>query len=75
MRDAYREAIQRELARWPGVRAVFSRRSKHRQVVLNYEERSRFVVYPVTPSDNRCGLRNSIQDVRQALRLLGAIKT
>lgn len=68
---AYEDAIEHELRNWPGVEAEFGRRAKHRQVILRFGGRSRFVVYPDSPSDHR-GCRNNIIDIRKECASLGA---
>lgn len=66
-----KDALRREIDKIPGVQASFSRRKKHEQVVLSYDGRSRFVVYPTTAGDGRRALKNILRDVRAELRNLG----
>jgi hypothetical protein len=67
----YLQELRRELAKYPGVEAEFAHRSKHQQVTLTYGGRSRFVVFPASPSNSIRGLQKTIKDVRGELRNLG----
>lgn len=67
----YQQELERELSRYPDVRARFEHRRKHRQVTLEYAGRSRFVVFPASPSNSIRGLQKTIKDVRGELRNLG----
>lgn len=69
------DAVDLELAKWPGVTWSRSVRGKHYQLVLTYRGNSRFVIYAATPSDGVHGLQNHLTDVRAELRALGAQKT
>ena len=62
-----------EVGSWPGVRIVERiRGTKQNRVVLGFEGRTRYVVYPHSPSDRRTGARNHVQDIRRVCRELGA---
>lgn len=67
----YLQELKRELAKYPGVAAEFTHRAKHQQVTLSYNGRSRFVVFPASPSDCTRGLQKTIKDMRGELRNLG----
>lgn len=69
----YAEAISREVEKHPGVAVEFSSRSKHKQAILTFEGRSRFVMLPSSPGKSHRGINNQLRDVRRELRNLGAI--
>lgn len=68
-RHPYEEAADRELAKW-GAQVVdrIKATSGHRRLVLEYRGVQRFVAYPGTPRDCKCGPRNHVQDIRRVLR-------
>lgn len=70
----FREAIERELQRWPGVSGSFERRKKHPAVVLSYGDRTASTTFPATSSDHRA-LLNKISDIRRTLRAWGVQET
>jgi hypothetical protein len=71
-RNKYWDELRREIEKYPGVSAEFGHRRKHHQVTLKTEDgRSRFVVFPASPSNSIRGLQKTIKDVRGELRNLG----
>lgn len=66
------EAVKQELGKHLEVTAEFSSRTKHKQVVLTYRGKTRFLVLPSTSSHHR-GVKNKITDLRRELRYLGAV--
>ena len=71
-RDAFTQSAEREIEHWPGVEFRFERASKHRRIVLSFNGKERFVMFPSTPSDNARGHLNHIAGLRVELRALGA---
>ena len=71
-RTIYDDAVEAELAQWPGVQYRRENRGKHNALVLQVGEVSRFVVYPTSPSDSRRGQQNHLGDVHRTLAALGA---
>lgn len=68
------ERVDAEIAEWPGACVLRREKTaKHQRVVLSFKGSERFVVYPLTPSDTR-GELNHIQNVRQTLRDMGAVR-
>ena len=61
------DAVDYELSRWPGVHAVRVGTRKHNRLVLHAKGRSRFVVYPSSPTGHPRALRNHISDIRHIL--------
>ena len=74
MAAEYQSAIKSEVEKWPGVSVTFEKRSKHNAAVLHYAGKSRFVIYPDTPSDAARGALNMLTDVRKELSGIGAVK-
>lgn len=72
--NEHSRAIEREVAQWPGVTLRFGNRRKHREAVLMYQDRERFVMYCSSPSDSRRGMKIKIAEVRRVLKELGAQK-
>jgi hypothetical protein len=72
--ELYERAIREELAYWPGVEVSFGKRAKHRQAVLHYGGKTRFVVYPDSPSDGARGHLNCLSNLRAELRALEAAR-
>jgi hypothetical protein len=64
-----RREIEREVARFPGVRVTFEDRSRHTLVRVTFRDGSRLVTISSTASDHRA-LKNQIGDVRRAIREL-----
>lgn len=71
-RHCYDEAVEAELAHWPGVTVRREHRGKHLALILTFNGVSRFVTYPTSPGDVLRGPKNHVSNVRQALRGLGA---
>jgi hypothetical protein len=71
-RTTYDDAVDAELARWPGVAWTREVRGKHYALVLTFNGVSRFVVYPCSPGDSRRGALNHLTDVKAACLGLGA---
>lgn len=70
-RHPYHALADAELTAWPGVTAERGRKTAHLTLTLRYAGRSRFVVYPDSPSDHR-GPLNHVRDIRRTLTALGA---
>lgn len=70
-RHYYHDAIERELADWPGVTFAFGEGAKHPFVTLVFNGASKRHVFPSTPSDAR-GALNAISDMRRTLSAMGA---
>jgi hypothetical protein len=68
------EAIEREVAEWPGASVTFAPGGKHPKAKLKVGEMMLAVSYSSTPSDYRTIL-NAVGDVRRTLRKLGATRT
>jgi len=66
-RTIYDDAVEAELAQWPGVQYRRENRGKHNALVLQVGEVSRFVVYPTSPSDSRRGQQNHLGDVHRTM--------
>lgn len=66
-RRDFENRIMAEVAKCPGASAEFGRRRRHPVVYLTVEGRTRYVVYPGSPSDNGHALRNNICEVRRVL--------
>jgi hypothetical protein len=64
-----RREIEREVARFPGVRVTFEEGGRHIRAKVTFREGSRIVTISSTASDCRA-LRNQIADVRRAIREL-----
>lgn len=71
-RHEYDEHQEAELAKWPGVEWSRQVRGKHYALVLSFNGRSRFVIYPTSPGDSIRGMLNHLTDVRATLRFIGA---
>jgi hypothetical protein len=67
------QAIEREVAEWPGASVAFAEGSKHPKAKLKFADLTIAVVYSSTPSDVR-GILNTVSDVRRALKKLGAAR-
>jgi hypothetical protein len=65
------EAIEAEVAEWPGVKVQFVEGSKHPRAKLAFEGKFLSVTFSGTPSDRRSTL-NTLSDLRRSLRTLGA---
>ena len=72
--STYDDAIEKEIAAWPGASVTFGMRAKHREAVIAFDGQTRFVVFPSSPGDAYRGAKNKIADVRQALEELGAVR-
>ena len=72
-RHAYHGPADAEVAMWPGVTVTRAPRGKHLSLILHFVGLSRFVTYPVSPSDHR-GAHRHVQDIRLALNALGALR-
>lgn len=70
----YQKACERELASWPGVTVQQEKKGRHVRVILEYQNRTRFVVRPTSPSDGARGAKNHVRDIRHTLLQLGATK-
>jgi hypothetical protein len=71
----YKEALERELRqKFPHIRPEFSKRKKHHELRLHYGDKSRFVVFPASPSDGVRGFKRTMNDIRKELRVMGAIQ-
>jgi hypothetical protein len=70
--ELYERAIREEIAYWPGVQVEFGKRSKHRQALIHYGGKTRFVIYPDSPSDGARGHLNCLANLRTELRALEA---
>lgn len=66
------EAIEAELAQWPGVQVHYGHRAKHLQATFAFEGRTRFIVFPGSGSDSQRGALNTVRDMRRELTTLGA---
>jgi hypothetical protein len=64
-----RREIEREVARFPGVRIEFEEGGRHIRAKVSFREGSRIVTISSTASDHRA-LKNQIGDVRRAIREL-----
>lgn len=65
--------VDRELEKWPGVAAYREfPGNRHNRLIITFGGKSRFVIYPSSPGKSRKAILNHIQDVRRALRELGA---
>lgn len=73
-RTFYDQAVEAELAKWPGVSWRREVRSKHYALILTVGNVSRFVIYPASPSDSVRGAKNHLANVRQTLREMGAVR-
>lgn len=73
-RRDYEQAIEREVAEWPGVTVTFEEAGKHPRAVMTFGEASRFTPFPGTPSDSARGLDVKISEVRRMLREMGAVR-
>src|SRR3569833_3252692 len=71
-RTMYAHPVDAELAKWPGVTAKREGRGKHYALVLTYDGRSMFVIYPCSPSDALRGVQNHLADVSAVLCDLSA---
>ena len=69
MRDEFRETFNQELTQHPEITAEFVRRSKHRQVVLQFNGRRLSMFYPSSTSDYRARL-NALSQLRRSIREL-----
>lgn len=67
--------IRQEVGRWPGATVKFEMGGKHRRAIITFSRKDRFVIFPTSPSDGRRGSRNTLSDVRRALKSLGAIRS
>lgn len=70
----YRAELMKEVNKVPGASGEFSITSKHQRLTISYGNQSRFVTFPLSPSDGRRGLKNTITDVRREMRRMGAIQ-
>jgi hypothetical protein len=68
-----RKAIEREVARHDGVSLRIEQRGKHFAAVLNFGERSRFVILSASHCDRARALKNQIADVRREIRNLKGV--
>ncbi len=68
----FRRGILDELEAWPSVTCTFEDGAKHKKVVLHYAGKSRFVMFPSSPSGSGQSLTGKLGDVRRALKELGA---
>jgi hypothetical protein len=73
-RTCYDEALEAELARWPGVTWRREVRSKHYALVLDFGGLTRFHIYPSTPGDTTRGPLNQVRDLRAMLKGMGAVR-
>lgn len=71
-RDAFTHATERELEHWPGVHHRFEFSKKHRRVVISWNGRERFVIFPTSASDNIRGPLGHVTNLKVELRALGA---
>ena len=71
-RDAFTLATERELEHWPEVHHRFEFSKKHRRVVISWNGRERFVIFPTSASDNIRGPLSHVTNLRVELRALGA---
>lgn len=69
------QRVDKELARWPGVKARRERGAKHYRLVLRVGGKERFVTYPGSPSGSPCAILNHIQNIRGQLREMGAVRS
>lgn len=67
----YEQAADAEIARWPGVIIMGREIAKHAVLILGFEDKTRKVFYPASPSDAK-GSRNHAQDIRRVLLGMGA---
>lgn len=74
-RHPYILPARRELNQWPGVTAKHLPRAKHRALMITYNNRTRMIIYPTSPSDGVRGVKNHIGEIRAACVALGARKT
>lgn len=65
-----KQAIEREMAKWPGVEYAIEHRGKHPALVVRRGGASRFVPFTNTRTDRR-GILNKVSDIRRALREIG----
>lgn len=68
----YHEAIDREVAMWPGASVSFTHAARHQVAVVEFQGKSRKVFFPTSPSDGMRGRLNCLRDVRGELQYLGA---
>lgn len=71
-RDAFTHATERELDHWPEVHHRFEFSKKHRRVVISFNGRERFVIFPTSTSDAVRGPLGHVTNLRVELRALGA---
>lgn len=67
----YIKAADEEVARWNGARIADRTTGKHCRVTLEFDDQTRFVIHPASPSDIR-GVHRHVQDIKRTLMLLGA---
>lgn len=66
--------LNNELSFWPGVTARPENGGKHVKLILTFKDVSRFVTCQRSASEGR-GLRNTISDMRETLRAMGAARS
>lgn len=70
-RDDLAAVVDREVQYWPGAGVRIEQGGRHRRAVLSHDGVERFVTISTTPTCPR-SRQNTVRDVRQTLRSLGA---
>jgi hypothetical protein len=71
----YHAASHRELERWPGATIEYGVARKHGYAQIGFNGLSRKVFHPMSPSDGIRGALQHTNDIREALRAMGAVRT
>lgn len=71
----YEDAIEREVAEWPGVTVEFVAGAKHPKAKFTYEGKMLSHGYASTPGDSSFGVHQMLGDMRRVMRKLGATRT
>lgn len=67
------ELMERELARWAGVRYEVENTRPHPKMRLEYGDKRRFIPFSSTRVDRR-GMLNKVTELRRMLREMGAVR-
>lgn len=65
------ELLEKELARWPGVKHRAEHKGRHPKLWVKYRETERFVPFSLTKV-GRYGLMQKVTQLRRTLREIGA---
>lgn len=68
------DAIEKEVAHWPGVTVEFTNGGKHPKAKFWFDGNMLARPYPGTPSDSAFGLHNCLGDMRRVMKQLGATR-